>query len=232
LKSRLKSGVEQSMAKAEFDRLRAEDGDKTDDDIIDELSKMTTTVKGIKVKLFSDGTISHLKSTVVERSEVMTLYNELKAKNNSHDACIAEIKASDKIPASAINWLMGTKNGTTTVSNAHIAVKSKTIKATKKQEDMVVRQKQGTAKGRASMAEAKRAVADPNRNASKRQQTIAENWDKGIKKRANTQRLNQDIKTLEKGGDKVMLQCTKKNCGDTRPFALIDTTRDERKNVF
>ena len=73
----LKSRVEQSMAKAEFDRLSAENVDMSDDDIIDELRKMTTTVKGSKVKLFSDGTISHLKSTVAERSKAKAAYEDL-----------------------------------------------------------------------------------------------------------------------------------------------------------
>jgi len=205
----LKSGVEQSMAMAKYNEL------------IESMNPNDALAEIEASNKFSAGSISHLKSTVVERSEVMSLYNELKAKNNSHDACIAEIKASNKISVGSINWLMGSKNGTTTVSDAHKAVKSKTIKATKKQEDMVVKQKQGAANGLASQHAAKAAVADPNRNASKRQQVIAKNVDEGRKKYSNTRKLNEDIKTLENGEEEdiVKLQCAKKSgCGDIRPF--------------
>jgi len=205
----LKSGVEQSNVLAKYNEL------------IESMNPNDALAEIEASNKFSAGSISHLKSTVVERSEVMSLYNELKAKNNSHDACIAEIKASNKISVGSINWLMGSKNGTTTVSDAHKAVKSKTIKATKKQEDMVVKQKQGAANGLASQHAAKAAVADPNRNASKRQQVIAKNVDEGRKKYSNTRKLNEDIKTLENGEEEdiVKLQCAKKSgCGDIRPF--------------
>ena len=101
----LKSRVEQSMAKAEFKRLSAENDEMTADDIINELRKMTTTVKGSKVKLFSDGTISHLKSCVAERSKAKAAYEDLKAGGMKPDACIAEIEKTDKFSASDISYL-------------------------------------------------------------------------------------------------------------------------------
>jgi len=110
----LKSGVGQSMAKVEFDRLSAENPKKSTNDIIDELRKMTTTVKGSKVKLFSDGTISHLKSHLkcgTKQSVASAEFNKLKKRGMSSKDSIAELKKSGKLSADDMRVETADKQG-------------------------------------------------------------------------------------------------------------------------
>ena len=242
--------LERSMAQAEFDRLSAENVDRSVDDIIDELSEMT--VKGSKVKLFSDGTIRLLKShqnqhcskvkyeeliasgdmspddaiavmkasgkfddstinwlrSATEYARVQATYNDLEKCHSDWDCdrIIAEIKASGKFSAGAINWLMGMKNETN----------DRSASAAKGCENSI-----------ASRAVARAAVADGSiKNASNKTQVIAKNLDDGHKKKGITKRLKADIKTLEKGGDMVELQCNL--CEDKRPY---DSSNSSQKQV-
>ena len=194
--SHLKSTVvERSKAKAEFDRLVGIG--RSTDDAIDELRKMTTTVNGSKVKLFTDGTISWVKSNIAEPSDVKAEYDRINAENIDidHDAIIAKLKNSGKFSDGAINVVDG-------------------------------RAESGK-KGNVSMAEARAAVADGNiKNASKKTQVIANHLDEGHKKKADTQRLKADIKTLKNGGDILEIQCNL--CEDKRP---VDSTGSSKKQV-
>jgi len=103
----LKSCVGQSMAKAEFDRLSTENPEKSSDYIINELREMTVIVKGKNIKLFSDGTISHLVATVAERVKVRAEYHKLREIHHdwSDNRIIDEMKKSGKFSAGNINLL-------------------------------------------------------------------------------------------------------------------------------
>ena len=162
--------------------------------------------KMAKTNKFSAGDINWLKS-IVELSEIKAMYDELIGSDMDPDDAFAEIEKSEKFGDSTINWY-----------KAHFTCSVASLK-----------------KGNLSMAAAREAVKDGNiENAPKNLQVIAENLDEGHKKKADTHRLNQDIKTLEKGGDKVVIRCTKDDCGDTRPFALNEsTTKDQTMgNMF